>query len=757
MPTIRPKRTLPVVALDTECTGPNFREGDRPFSVALAWPGDIEDLENWETEFYSWPVDPFTREVTPDPADLKRIWEVMKSHRVVFHNAKFDIRAMASVGLRLPQDQREKCVCWTAYEDTLLASHVCDSSESHALKDLALKYLDIPDDDQKDLQDLVVRLRRKAKDLGWNLADNAKLDYWLPAAMALHEGSQIICKEDIQSWTDTIETYNVLDAKRTMALWMMYYNVLNEEGLMEQYNREKNLQAVVYRIENRGVSLLRPKLISEMKRYAEVRDECEATCQRIAVKLGFQGGEPINLRSNKQLPAFLYGSRDLGCLGLDPVKYTGGMSKDGELNASTDSTSIKELLQQAKETNYKPATEFLTGLANYKLNKTAAGYLEGYYENLRLDQRTAKGRNNRRYCIYPSLNQTGTDTTRFSHSKPNPANVGKGKEDLEGDIDFNLRCTFGPSFGRIWYAYDYDQLQLRIFAERAGEIELVEGFKQGYDAHDMVAAKIFDMTVPELRAIDPKEYKLKRRIGKNTNFGFIFGAGPAKIDATSGMRGLSKLLDKTFPHAKEFMEETISHVRRHGWVKTLGGYRLTVPKDRAYAGVCYIIQGIEGEIVKNAMIAVDDYLHRQCNDEGFITLQVHDELVLDFKYQPRGGRKAVREVKGQEPDSRMEHLRNIAALMVRSGANLGIETPVSCERIKTNWAEGEELDLGPTPKVRPYQKHGAFVGHLNESRGGRYNAKLRKKRGYKKIQNARDKKARQLARLKVQRKKLKSL
>ncbi|MTV67172.1 hypothetical protein GM525_13240, partial [Streptococcus pneumoniae] len=85
------------------------------------------------------------------------------------------------------------------------------------------------------------------------------------------------------------------------------------------------------------------------------------------------------------------------------------------------------------------------------------------------------------------------------------------------------------------------QLQLRIFATIAGEQSLLDGFAAGYDAHDTMAATIFDMTVPELYSRPEKEYKLKRRIAKNTNFGFIFGAGPNKIEQTAGMKGLGPL------------------------------------------------------------------------------------------------------------------------------------------------------------------------------------------------------------------------
>lgn len=657
------------MSLDTETTGPNFREGDRPFSVSMCWPGEPDDFDNWKTRFWSWPVDPFSRKVTIPYRDIAEIKHLTHTHRVVFHNAKFDVAALESIGITISW-WRGGIYPREIYEDTLLASHVCDSGESHKLKDLALKYLDISDDDEKDLQDLVIKLRREAKKLDWNIhPSNPKMDYWLPAAMALEEGSKVNCQYDISDWSERLEVYNVLDAKRTMALWLMYYTVMNEEGLYEQYCRERKLQPVVYQMEKLGVTVRRSVLNEELARYSENADEHERTCQRIAYN---RGVEELNIRSYPQLSEFMFGK----------LKMTTDVA-----GTSTDKDAL-QLLIQKYETGNKPIDkerrEFLHALAAYRQNHTAVGYLGEYAELIRY---TPYLDSDNRWVLHPSFNQTGTQTTRFSSSRPNAQNVGKGKEDEDGDVDFILRKVFGPSSRRLWYSYDYNQLQLRIFATLAGETALLDGFEAGYDAHDTVAARIFDMTVPELLSLPGDQYKLKRRIGKNTNFGFIFGAGEKKIEHTSGIKGLSAILAKQFPHATEYMDKTLRHVARNGWVKTPGGYRLTVPKDRPYAGVCYIVQGCEGEIVKDAMISTAEFCYKVWCKDAWLTLQVHDELVFDLPVE--GDWKT-------NTKKRIEHLRHIAYLMQLAGANYGIKTPVSCEQINTGWDAGKKIELTNT-------------------------------------------------------------
>ncbi len=170
-----------MLAVDTETTGTHFRHGCRPYAVSAC--NDDGDVYLWE-----WDVDPMTRKPIIPARDIKDVQALMDADDIVFHNTKFDVRALESIGIK-PQP-------WDKVQDSLIASHVLASAESHKLKDLSLMLLDIPDDDQHELKEATNQARRIARKLGWRIAAPedphfpamkrapregwAMLDTWLP-------------------------------------------------------------------------------------------------------------------------------------------------------------------------------------------------------------------------------------------------------------------------------------------------------------------------------------------------------------------------------------------------------------------------------------------------------------------------------------------------------------------------------------------------------------------------------------------------
>ena len=140
-----------LIAVDTETTGIDLFKGDSPFAISTC-----DNTGN--TKFWQWDVDPKTRQVMPTSEDLAEFVDYIDGHTLVFHNIKFDLRALGNLGIRihfkqvdpireqewktLPYCHNKYEAVWVTFEDTLLASHVCDSVESHGLKPLSEKYLD---------------------------------------------------------------------------------------------------------------------------------------------------------------------------------------------------------------------------------------------------------------------------------------------------------------------------------------------------------------------------------------------------------------------------------------------------------------------------------------------------------------------------------------------------------------------------------------------------------------------------------------
>ena len=97
-----------------------------------------------------------------------------------------------------------------------------------------------------------------------------------------------------------------------------------------------------------------------------------------------------------------------------------------------------------------------------------------------------------------------------------------------------------------------------------------------------------------------------------------------------------------YPGVLRYMEETRQQAAEQGFVETLFGRRLYLPDIRAKnAGLRQAaertainapMQGTAADIIKRAMIAVDDWLQTARIDARMI-MQVHDELVFEVAEQ----------------------------------------------------------------------------------------------------------------------------
>ena len=638
------------LAVDTETTGVDLFHSATPFAVSAC-------DEQGKTWFWEWEVDPQTRQPEVANGDLTEIRKLLEGKHLVFHNAKFDMRALTNLGILIsmppwePQGSFEQLVSRkielvkvAGIEDTLLASHVCDSNEPHGLKYLAEEYLDILDTDQDALLEEVRSARRYAKAQDWQLGEaksntsSVHCDYWMPRAAFD---------------SDVLETYAVQDAVRTMLLWKMYEEVLKKENLTDQYDLRKQLLLVAFDMETVGVSIKPRTLSSEIKRYLEAADAAEEKCFSIVDSKGLVD-EDFNIRSGIQLQRVLYGDET-----ASTANKRKGLScpviEETKTGYSTSAGTLRTLHGKYTKPRSK-AHQFLTSLLQCRKATTCANYLTSYQKlALKKDARTV---------LHPSFNQTGTRTTRWSSSNPNGQNIGSGGKDGLGQDtdDFCLRSVFGPPKGRGWYCADYSQLELRILAVLAQEEKMLEAFDNGGDIHQLTADNC----------------GITRKQAKGVNFALVYGAGKQKLDDMTGVKNFPKLFGEAFPGVAKYMKATIQQVRKQGYVTTLGGYRLVVPKDKAYIGTNYSIQGSAGDILNRAMLSTDCFLKASAPQvSGQLILCIHDELVFDIK-------------KGAYEDNDISTLKN---LMELSGKILGVTTPVEVSKVSSKWSEKKGIEL----------------------------------------------------------------
>ncbi len=120
--------------------------------------------------------------------------------------------------------------------------------------------------------------------------------------------------------------------------------------------------------------------------------------------------------------------------------------------------------------------------------------------------------------IHAQFKPLGTDTGRFSSSKPNLQNIDRGE----------LRTCFVPSApDRRLIVADYSQIELRIGAIFAKDAAMLDAFRAGEDLHRKTAAGVLSKTVEEVTKAD-------RQLAKAINFGFLYG------QQAEGFRGMQK-------------------------------------------------------------------------------------------------------------------------------------------------------------------------------------------------------------------------
>ena len=233
--------------------------------------------------------------------------------------------------------------------------------------------------------------------------------------------------------------------------------------------------------------------------------------------------------------------------------------------------------------------------------------------------------------IHTVYNQTMTATGRLSSANPNLQNIPIRTEDGR-----EVRRAFIADEGCEILSADYSQIELRLLAALSHDPELTEAFREGLDIHRSTAAKIYHVPFDEVTDD-------QRRSAKTANFGTVYGISAFGLAERLGIpRAEAKaLIDgyfRTYPHIREFIEQSVERARKEGYVSTIMGRKRFLPDInsrnatvRSFAernAVNAPLQGSAADIIKLAMIRIHDEMERKGLRSKMI-LQVHDELVFN--------------------------------------------------------------------------------------------------------------------------------
>lgn len=373
-------------------------------------------------------------------------------------------------------------------------------------------------------------------------------------------------------------------------------NKLTEQGMMQLFETiEMPLATTLAEMEYQGVHV-------EVEELDKMGEELSIKIELTEKEIYNQAGTTFNVSSPKELGVVLFEK-----LGLPHGKKT----------ARGYSTAI-DVLNKLKSTH--PIIDLV--IEYRMLTKLYTTYIEGLKNNIMDDGK-----------IHTIYTQTLTRTGRLSSIEPNLQNI-----PTRSEYGKMIRKAFVPSSDSVILSGDYSQIELRIFTHMAKIDTLIEAFKNDYDIHTKTASDIFHVAQQAVTGD-------MRRVAKAVNFGILYGISSYGLSENLGISvgEAKKFIDdyfETYPGIHEYMNESAKKAREDGYVKTLLGRIRVIPElqnsnhmirhQGERMALNTPIQGTSADIIKKAMVEVQNYLKKNKLQSKMI-LQVHDELIIDCK------------------------------------------------------------------------------------------------------------------------------
>lgn len=381
------------------------------------------------------------------------------------------------------------------------------------------------------------------------------------------------------------------------------YAVLSNEikrlGLSRVYEDiEKPLIPLLDKMKEVGVMIDRKYLESLGGEYRKELSTIEQSIWRMA-------GMEFNISSPKQLGEVLFVK-----LGLKSKKKTAGgalSTKESELEKLADEHPVIDEILRYRE-----------------LSKLLGTYIETIPTLLDENSR-----------VHPTFIQAGAVTGRMATKDPSIQNIPNRTE-----LGRRIRNAFVAEKGWKLVAFDYSQIELRIAAFLSKDEKFIDIFRRGEDVHAAVAAQVFGVPVEAVT-------KTMRSQAKVINFGVMYGMGVTALQKNLGTdrKAAQKFYNdyfEKFHGLAGYLDSVKAQTARTGYTETFFGRRRyfdgiksKIPFIRAAAERMAInapIQGTEADIVKLAMIRIDEYIRKNgLSDDARILMQVHDEIVLEVR------------------------------------------------------------------------------------------------------------------------------
>lgn len=204
---------------------------------------------------------------------------------------------------------------------------------------------------------------------------------------------------------------------------------------------------------------------------------------------------------------------------------------------------------------------------------------------------------------------------------------------FEAQLFKRVRGAFIPRPGSFLLSVDWQNIEMRIFADYAKEKEMQETFRLGLDIHRLTARSAFGL-VPDEKE-NPDLFKWVRQMGKQIAFGLLYGMGVRLLAAEIGRteeeaKVFLKQFFARFKNAKNFISNVNKRVEIKGFLKNRWGRRRYLQEGESFKGVNYLVQGTAADLMKDAIVRVFKLLKPYKTQ---MILTVHDEIIFDVVWE----------------------------------------------------------------------------------------------------------------------------
>lgn len=349
----------------------------------------------------------------------------------------------------------------------------------------------------------------------------------------------------------------------------------------------------------------------------------------------------LKLKELREKIAFLIGDVDIGAnagtsafkkylfkdLGLPVLKTTAKFQE-----AADDQTMI--LLTEWCAENHPELTPLFELVQEYrKWGKLKSTYIDGYLQHINPATRR----------IHPDLLPLGTETGRFAARNPNLQNCPRKDNDPIG-----IRGFIVAPEGKVILSLDFSQIELRVGAFYCRDERMLETYRTGGDIHAQTTSVIYHIPFEDATDKNTPEYKERRTIAKNCNFGVFYGLFSGGLQRTLKFKaglatskeeceGIINNLKTGYPGLVSWQDEVRRKAASRKYTETWFGRRRYLPgissqdwSRKSFAERCALntpIQGTAADILKLTLFRIIKGLPERPWLKPL--LQIHDELVFE--------------------------------------------------------------------------------------------------------------------------------